>query len=80
MSKIALLAVAAITVAFVGSVAAEARGRHHHHGIKHHRHVFIHRAPVYLAPIYHDCSYAYAKWQVSGSYYWKKRYFACKGW
>jgi hypothetical protein len=26
------------------------------------------------------CGYSYDRWQDTGSYYWKKRYYECKGW
>lgn len=77
MSKFTIVAGLALLAASVGT-AAEARGGHRHH--HHHRHLFIYSAPVYVAPAYHDCSYSYARWRHTGSFHWKKRYYACKGW
>ncbi len=78
MSKSIVAAVIAVAAGLIASTAAEARGRHHHH---HHRHVFLYRAPIIVTrvPVV-DCSYAFARWQATGSYRWKHRYFACKGW
>ena len=77
MSKSIVAAVLAVAAALVASSAAEARGGHHHH--HHFRGAYFYGAPIIVtrAP---DCGYAYARWQGSGSYYWKQRYFACKGW
>ena len=76
-SLIAALMIAAGLTAATSS--AEARHRHHHHR---HFGFGIYAAPVYVAPTYYasDCSYAYVRWQSSGSYHWKRRYYACKGW
>lgn len=26
------------------------------------------------------CGYTYARWQDTGSFYWKRRYYECRGW
>ena len=78
--KSSIIAAIAILAGLAGTIAAEARGRHHGGHQSHHRHVFLYSAPVYVAPSYSDCSYAYIRWQRSGSYAWKQRYLACKGW
>ena len=35
---------------------------------------------LYVGPPSYDCSYYLAKWEDTGSFYWKRRYYACKGW
>ena len=77
MSKSIVAAVIAVAAGLIASSAAEARGFHRHH----HRHAVFYRAPIIVTHVpVADCSYAYARWQASGSYRWKHRYFACKGW
>lgn len=76
MVKSIAVAVIAATAGLVVSTVAEARGGHHHH---HHRGVHFYRSPIIVTRV-PDCSYAYARWQYTGSYYWKQRYLACKGW
>jgi len=68
-----LAALAAAAGLIAASHMAEAKHRHHRH-----HHYFLYAAP-YVAPAY-DCAWAYARWASTGSAYWKKRYFICKGW
>lgn len=78
MRKSIIAAVIAVAAGFVASSAAEARGghRHHHH---HHRGFHLYRAPIIVTRV-PDCGYAFARWQATGSRYWKYRYFECRGW
>jgi hypothetical protein len=82
--------VAAGLVAIMGSAgAADAKGKHvvvkvghghgHHH--HHHRHHFHGRHFYYGSPVvYGGCGYEKNMWWKTGSFYWKKRYYECKGW
>jgi hypothetical protein len=83
VTKSALLAAAfAVAAATTGATMAEAKKGHgHHHGRHHHhRHFGFYAAPIYVAPAYESCGYAYHRWMATGSFHWKKRYYACKGW
>lgn len=75
MSKSIVAALLAVAAGIVASTAAEARGGHHHH----HRGVYFYRAPIIVTRV-PDCGYAFARWQATGSRYWKYRYFECRGW
>ena len=82
----ALAATAAALVAVTGATgAAQAGKKHVHisigggHFAKHHfhrRHVFI-GSPIHYGD---GCGYEKRMWWKTGSYYWKKEYYLCKGW
>lgn len=40
-------------------------------------HVWHHKPHFYHGG---GCGFFYKKWKFTGKYYWKKRYFMCKGW
>ena len=79
MNKHLLVAFATLLTATAAAATAEAKGSHHHGHHHHHRHgrIFVYTAPVYAVS---SCGYAYSKWQSTGSHYWKKQYYVCKGW
>jgi co-chaperonin GroES (HSP10) len=56
-----------------GVVVVVGGGHHHHHR---HRHG-LYLTSGYIVP---SCSYLYGRWQDTGSFYWKKRYYECRGW
>lgn len=80
-----LAATAAAVVAVIGATgAAQAKGKTHIHigigGGHFHKHHF-HRRHVFIGgPIYSGCGYEKHMWWKTGSYYWKKEYYLCKGW
>jgi hypothetical protein len=57
-----------------GVVVVVGGGHHHHH---HHRHHGLYLTSSYIGP---SCGYLYSRWQTTGSFYWKKRYYECRGW
>lgn len=83
-----LTATAATIVAVMGaSATADAKGKHfkfgggvhkhHFHGHNHH----FRRHHFYAGPVIHvGCGYEKRMWWSTGSYYWKQRYFICRGW
>lgn len=79
-----LAAVAAAIAIAASAGTAMAKGRHgglHFSGKGfhsfHHRH--HHRPHLY---IYSGggCGYYYDKWQYTGRFFWKSKYYQCKGW
>jgi hypothetical protein len=48
-------------------------GGHDHHDFRRHR-----GFGLYVVSGFHNCSYLYDRWLVTGNYYWKQRYFACE--
>lgn len=78
-----LAGTAAVLIALAGGVgAADAKGKgsgfkfghkHFHHKHFRHRHFY----PVIS---YGGCGYEKQMWWKTGRFYWKKRYYACKGW
>ena len=46
-----------------------------------HDHDFHHgpRFRLIVGPSY-GCGYYYEQWMDTGSYYWKRKYYVCKGW
>ena len=86
MSKITLtlaLVAAVIAGSFSTAAVVEAKGMkggHGHHGHHHRfRHFGFYAAPIVVATA-PSCGWAYAKWQSTGSHYWKSQYYVCKGW
>ncbi len=74
----ATLAVAGLAVIAVSGAtsAANAGHRHNRHfffGHHHHRH-------LHFVPVYRDCSYYREMWEDTGSFYWKRKFYICKGW
>lgn len=64
--------------ALMGGVgAAEAGGKkgHHFHHWKHHHHHHH-----FFVPRFDGCGFYRLKWRATGKFYWKERYFICKGW
>lgn len=61
---------------------AEAKGKGFH-GHKHHHHKhFVFKWHKWHKPhyvYYNDCGYYFFKWKSTGKYFWKNKYFACKG-
>jgi hypothetical protein len=74
-----IVAVALCLLAVAGATlpAQAGKGHRHHHHRHWKAHVFLHAAPVVLTP---SCGHYYAKWQYTGSFFWKRQYFICKGW
>lgn len=65
-------ALAALTLAAV-SAPASAHGKRHHfldHGPR--LHLYIGGGG--------GCGYYLDRWEDTGSFYWKRKYFICKGW
>lgn len=78
----AMLAFGAGSVAT--STAAEAKqkkfvvvigGGHGH--FRHYRHSGLYLTSGFVGP---GCGYSYARWQDTGLFIWKKRYYECRGW
>lgn len=80
-----LASAAAMLMVVVGSTSAFAGGGGGgKHGIgpgfKHfHNHHLRHTIHLYLSGN-GGCGYLYDRWLDTGSFYWKRRYFACRGW
>lgn len=86
MSLLTRTLIASALVLAAGSSSAMAGGRHvsvnvgnhfsgnfGHHGHHGHRNVVVNIGGG-------GCGYYYDRWQDTGSYKWKKRYYECKGW
>ncbi|MCV0371285.1 hypothetical protein [Filomicrobium sp.] len=75
---LALTGSVAIAALMGGATGAEAGGKHgfKHHLWKHNFHHFHHHN--FHRP--RGCGFYKAKWYATGKFYWKKRYFICKGW
>lgn len=89
-----ILAAAAAAIAVVGTLGAgasdaEARGGKRffvashkiHHGHGHHfrhRHAFIVATPVVYSG--GGCGFYKRRWENTGSYHWKAKYYDCMGW
>ena len=68
-----IAAATALTALFSAAGGASAHG---------HKHGFFHEGPrfrVIVGPSY-NCGYYHNKWMNTGSFYWKRRYYECKGW
>jgi len=63
----AAVALAALAAVQAPALAGGKRIKFHH----------LHLAPLVLVD---DCNYYWYKWQHTGSFFWKKQYFICKGW
>ncbi len=74
--QIAVAITCLLALASAGPVQAKGKHHGHHHHGHHHLRSFVYVAPVYATP---SCGYYYVKWQNTGSFYWKKQYYACKG-
>jgi hypothetical protein len=55
-------------------VVGHGHGHGHHHF---HRHRGVYLTSSYVTP---GCGWLYSKWQNTGAFYWKKRYYECRGW
>jgi hypothetical protein len=72
---IATLAAVAALASTVATTEAMAGGKHkHRHHFGHFHYGFVHIAPR------HECGFEYWKWKKTGSFFWKKQYYHCKGW
>ncbi len=70
-------AAAAAIVAMTGaSGMATAHGGRHHHFF----YGFGYQPRLYVGPPVRDCSYYREMWEDTGRFYWKRRYYECKGW
>lgn len=76
---LSLGAFAALVLTIGGAATANAGGGHHRFHNFHRFDFHPHSRLVLIAPP-RDCGYYYERWQYSGSFYWKQRYFQCKGW
>lgn len=70
-----LAASAAIVMTIAGSTSAFAHG--HRHGFKFRFHHVPHAR--FLADS-HRCDVYYDRWMDTGRFYWKRKYYICKGW
>lgn len=77
MSVKATLATAAIAAVAMTGASGVASAHHFHHFGPHLRIVI---GDGFYSGGSGGCGYLRAKWEDTGSYYWKRRYFACKGW
>ncbi len=85
-TKTIIIAAAAGLVTTLGAAGmASAGGKSSHNSMsmkKESHESHEHHRPHFnyiIAPSY-SCGYYYDKWQYTGSFYWKKQYFICKGW
>lgn len=87
---ILIAAVSALTTLFGAASLASAHGSGHSMhsmggmgSMPHmmHDHRFFRHSPRFLivGPSY-GCGYYYSMWMETGSWYWKRKYFYCKGW
>lgn len=77
MNLKSLIAVAAISAATLisGAAAANAGGRHHSHfGFGHHH---GHGLRIVVGEP-RDCGYYWFKYQETGRFFWKKRFYQCR--
>ena len=75
-TKSLMVASTAAVLAMVGTGSANAHGHKGFNNFQHGPHVRFVVTPNYGG----GCGYYYDRWQYTGSYYWKKQYFVCKGW
>jgi hypothetical protein len=87
MSKISYAIIATALMLASGSTGAMAGGKHFkHHGFGnnfhsfHHSHNRHHRPIIQLSIGGGGCGYYYENWMDTGSRYWKRKYYLCKGW
>lgn len=72
------LAVAGLAVVALSTVSGAANAGHRHNRhffFGHHNHHRLH-----IVPVYRDCSYYREMWEDTGSFYWKRKFYICKGW
>jgi hypothetical protein len=70
---------ATIALSLGGAATANAGSGHHRFHNFYSFDFRPHTRLVLISPSY-DCGTYYDRWQYSGSFYWKKRYFECRGW
>jgi hypothetical protein len=72
-----LAALAATLIIAASTSSAMAGSKHHgrHHGFHHRGHV-----QLFIGGGGGGCGYYRNRWQDTGSFYWKRRYFECRGW
>ncbi|MGF1649582.1 MAG: hypothetical protein ACFCUN_03955 [Hyphomicrobiaceae bacterium] len=71
------------TLQHVGFRGGRRFGGVHVHIGRHHRPHFGYgyvRPYHYVAPVVIGCGFEKARWHQTGSHYWKKRYYICRGW
>ena len=66
-------AAAAVTLTGTAGIASAHGGKHFFFG-DHHPRVLLFLGNG------GGCGYAYEKWQYTGSFYWKREYYICRGW
>lgn len=78
LTALALTGTVAVAALMGGIGDAEAGGKKHfkHHHWNHHHH---HR-PHFFGHHRHGCGFYKVRWHQTGKFYWKKKYFICKGW
>jgi hypothetical protein len=76
-AKTLVIATATSLIALFGAAGAASAGHGHGHGWHHGGHHGGLR--IVIGPRY-DCGYYYEQWMDTGSRYWKRKYYACKGW
>jgi|CXWK01.1.fsa_nt_gi hypothetical protein len=72
------LAVAGLAVVALSTVSGAANAGHRHHRhffFGHHNHHRLH-----IVPVYRDCGFYREMWEDTGRFYWKRKYYICKGW
>ena len=81
-----LAAAAAVLMLAAGSSGAMAGGKHNKHGFghsfhfSHNGHYGHHRPIIRFSYGGGGCGYYYERWMDSGRFYWKNKYYQCKGW
>jgi hypothetical protein len=85
-TKTILIAAVSALITTFGVSAASAHkmgggGMSMHMGssMHHDDHHFYHSRVLLVSPG-NGCGYYYDKWMLTGSHYWKREYYVCKGW
>ena len=71
------IAIAATLLTAAGAGGAFAHERHMNMQLGNN---FHHRSHVYLFVGGGGCEYYYDRWRFTGQFYWKSKYYQCKGW
>lgn len=82
IATLGLAAAAMLVGAMASAPSAEAGHRHWRH---HHARIVIGVPTVRYVEgrhygRHHGCGFEYRKWMNTGSHFWKKQYYVCRGW
>jgi hypothetical protein len=79
IKSVTIAAAAAAILMSAGSGGAMAHDHRLSFGISDHH--YLYRPHLYLYSGLSDgCGYYYERWEDTGSFFWKRKYYICKGW